>query len=128
MSAYPNDVRMFYAADLGPTRDLPLTAAGSAQIPDVDGALEPGRYLVQVFADAGGKPVDRCWLKFGKFVAGETLTATAAPPSYIVDPDGAYVFEIVIRGGYNDRLAGLVEAAGADHTVYLTRIDRGSAR
>jgi hypothetical protein len=125
MSARGDDLMMFYAADLGISRKLNITNAASAQIADADGALAPGRYLVQVFATAGGKPVDRCWLRFGKFETGGTITATTDVPSFPVDPDGVFVFELNVRPGYNDRLAGIVAAAGAAHTVYVTRIDHG---
>lgn len=125
MGARGDDLMAFYAADLGITRKLEITNAASAQITDADGAIEPGRYLIQVLLGTGGKPTARCWLRFGKFVAAGTITATIAVPSFPVDPEGVYVFELNVRQGYNDRFAGIVAAAGAAHTVYFTRIDHG---
>lgn len=114
----------FYDADIGETLVVALTGA-SAQTSDAQGALSPGRWLVQVV-----DPTNRTWIRFGPFVAAGTLTAVAAqgPQRIPIDPDGMVrAFEILIRPNHNDRVAGIVESGGTA-TLWLTKISRAIKR
>lgn len=120
MGAFGDDVMRFYAADLGATEVVAVTAASSTP----STKLLPGRYLVQLLSQVSGKPSARGWLKAGPFSLTTPPVATAAAPSYPADPDGAYIFELVVRAGYNDQIAAIMTAAAAAHEMYITRIDR----
>lgn len=108
MGARPDDLLAFYQSDLGRARVLPLTAA-SAQIDDDDGPLEPGRYLF-IFRGAAGQ---WGWFKLGAFEKGTPMDDAGIENGFPLSVDSIQAIEVNIRRGHNDRVAGILEAAGA---------------
>lgn len=121
MAAHADDLRHFYAADIGDTLYLQGVAAG-AQLADTVGALRPGRYLIQVrnFSVAGSL----CWIHVGKFTVGVTLTMAAAAGSRRVPlSEDIPAIEYNARTGESDRIGAFTSAGTCD--VYITRVSAG---
>jgi len=114
-----DDALYFYAADLGITHALEVTATAS-QLPDVVGALRPGRYLIHAVERVPAKTV--VWIRTGKFVLGAALDIAAAPPWFPLRVDGIVAIEINVRKGHNDRIAAITDGGSA--TLYVTRVSR----
>lgn len=114
-----DDVIAYYAGTLGFTRALDVGPT-STMIPDAEGALEPGRYLVQLLdCSASGM---KAWLAFGAFARAGTVVAAAGPPHFPLGPRGLIALEFNVRKGDNDRVA--VIGDGGTARLYLTRISR----
>lgn len=120
MGEQGQDAIAFFAADVEETRALSLSTS-SAQIPDVDGPLPPGRYML-LLRDTDVS--DWTWIKFGKFVTGGTITATVGPGAdkLPLSRQAIIGFEINITPGRNDRIAAINESGGG--TLYMIRISR----
>jgi hypothetical protein len=120
MAEQGQDAVAFFAASVEETRELSLSTS-SAQISDINGALQPGRYLLLLRdTDVSGWT----WIKFGKFVKGGTLTATVGPGVTTLPLSRAAIigFEVNINAGENDRIAAVNEVGGG--TLYMIRISR----
>ena len=111
----------FYAADLGFTHGIALTTS-PGQIPDVDGALVPGRWLLHV-ANVPSKAT--VWIKMGKFEKGSVLDVVAAVPNFPMSPAGIMALEVNVREGVNDQVVALVAGTGnPTANLYITLISR----
>lgn len=114
-----DDALYFYAADLGPTRALAVNAV-AGQLPDVDGPLVPGRYLLHVVDQAPGRVVT--WVRTGKFEKGVNLDISAGVPWFPLRADGMVALEVHVRKGHNDRIAAITDTGSS--TLYITRVSR----
>jgi hypothetical protein len=112
----------FFAADLGETRELSATTTG-AQTTDTDGALEPGRYLIQIVDATAGAIV---WIIRGRFERGAPLSLSAGPgPARIpLSTQALVAIETHVREGDSDRIGAITNTGVA--TVYLTRVSTGA--
>jgi len=120
MAEQGQDAIAFFAASVEETRALTLSAS-SAQIPDNDGALPPGRYLL-LLRDT--EVSSWTWIQFGPFVKGGTVTATvgAGVDKLPLSRQAIIGFEVNINAGENDRIAAINESGGG--TLYMIRISR----
>lgn len=114
-----DDVIAYYASTIGFTRALGVSAI-SAQVPDEQGPLEPGRWLLQLLDRQSA--ATRAWLAFGPFRRGEPLVAVVGPPYFPMSGRGLIALEFNVRRGDNDRVAAVAENGTA--TLYLTRLSR----
>lgn len=123
MSANATDERLFFQAAIGGSLRVALTIA-SAQTSDAQGALPPGKYLVQFLGLTGV-----AWIRANKFVPGETITAVVpgvipAPGDRVnefpIDPAIARSFTLHVRNGINDRIAAILSAGTA--TMIITKL------
>ena len=109
----------FYEAVIEETRSLDVTAAGE-ETPDDDGALTPGRYLVQFF-QTSGPTTAICWLHVGVFKEG-VLGPTAEPGNkrFPLSASSIIAIEFNVMTDENDRIAGIMsEGAG---TLFISRV------
>lgn len=106
------DQRMFFECTLGDTITLPCVGGSSEELL---GALEEGRYLVQVL-DIGS---ERVWVRHG--VHGSTVAAAAAP-SFPMDALGVLAFEINVKRGNGMPNSIAVFCANAGPEIHVTRI------
>jgi hypothetical protein len=113
-----DDAVAFYAAKLGPTTLL-ASGVAAAQTPDADGALVPGRYLVQI-ANIVGAGVT--WIKMVPFVKGQTETLAVGVPAFPMQAGGVTSFTVNVLLNVNDRVVSVTSAGTSN--VYLTRISR----
>jgi hypothetical protein len=113
------DLAAFFAAELGRTRKLALTVA-SAQTPDTEGALPPGRYLLQI-ADLSSASA-KVFIRARPFVAGDTVTAVADAPDFPLHLAGLVAIEFHVRKGYNDRIAAILTAGTGN--LFITEVSR----
>lgn len=113
----------FFAAAIEETRLIAASPA-SASFPDADGALVPGRYLIQILGASASSVV--VWIQMGKFEKGVPLTASVGPGLKRVplSPSGIIAIEVNVVKEDNDRIA--VVTAGGTASVYITRISRGA--
>jgi hypothetical protein len=114
------DDNAFFAASLGATRKLSVSTTPS-QLPDADGPLPPGRYLVHV-VDYQPPGKTRVWWRVGKFEKGDTLPIAAGVPYFPFRVDGIGAMEINVREGFDDRIAAVTDTGTA--TLFITRISR----
>lgn len=121
MGARGDDLLDFYRSDLGNARILALTNV-SAQTPDAAGPLPPGRYILLIRAVAG----QWAWVRTEPFVKTATVTA-AVNTGFPLSPDGLLAVEFNVRKGHNDRIAGILEAAGSA-TLYILPLAKSAAR
>lgn len=117
--ARADDVIAFYAAELGITRKLACGVA-SAQLPDSEGALSPGRYLLQI-ADLSA-PTAKVYVRGRPYIAAGTVTAVASVPDFPLHLSGLVAFEFNVRKGYNDRIAAITTAGTAN--LFITLVSR----
>jgi hypothetical protein len=122
-AARGDDAIAFYAADIGETRELAVTAAG-IQSPDAEGALTKGRWLIQAYDFSTPNVV--VWISSGPFVKGSPLTLTTGPGARRVplSPRTLVAIETNVVKGASDRI-GAITTAGTV-TLWLTRISRGA--
>lgn len=126
MAANPDDMNDFYGADLGRTRALSAGAgapvsSGGASPADPEGALPPGKYLIQAQAPSGGGASDHVFIDAVPFKKGDTAwntMAAAAPATPLIRG----WIEIHVRPGHNDRIVARTSAGST--TVYITQISR----
>ena len=111
----------FYAADVGYTYVLPLTT-GLSTLPAVDGALVPGRYLVQV----GGLTTGAiAWVHFDAYqddppaISNPTGAGRQRVPLMAT---GLIAIETHAVAKYSNRISGIVTSGTA--TLYVTRVSR----
>ena len=116
-----DDDLAFYAADIGETRLVSADALSNQQTTDADGALVPGRWLVQVFPTDSAAKV---WVGFGKFVAAVVLSSPVGPGKQRIPCSGKTIiaFETNVLKGYSDRAVARTTVGTAE--VYLTLISR----
>lgn len=115
-----SDIIADFSSALGFTRKIGATDA-SAQTPDSGGALEPGRYLVQLLNPSAAG--DTCWVIAAPFKRGETIVVTQDAPSFPLQRNGIAQFQFNVLPAVNDRIAVRMDA-GKTGTVYITRISR----
>jgi hypothetical protein len=113
----------FYEAAIEETRELSVTDAGE-NLDEDDGALRPGRYLIQFLQSSGpGGPVTAtCWVHVGPWKNGP-LTPTLGPgPRRIpLSANGIAAVETHVLADYSDRIAAIMTAA-ATGILYITRV------
>lgn len=109
----------FFAANLGHTYELSFDANG-ANLSDAQGALVPGRYLIQLRMNGNGY----AWVSVGKWVAAAPIPTPAAPPAFPMSNAGIVAVEFHVRQGVNDRLAARTESGSAK--LYATRVSYGA--
>lgn len=110
-----SDDLAFFAAALGPTIELEADVTGDQTSDDV-GALEPGRYLVQLRATVD----DITWITVGPFVKGDPITAHNDVPAFPLSRIGLMAVEFHVRKGLNDRVAA--RTAAGTSSVYITKV------
>jgi hypothetical protein len=117
-----DDALYYFAANLGRTRKLVVSIA-AIQLPDADGPLTPGRYLIHVddFSPPGKQKI---WVRMGKFEKGKTLAVAADVPHFPMSLTGIMGIEVHVRKGDNDRLAAISSEGSA--AVYITQVSRGA--
>lgn len=115
----------FYEAAIEETRSLAVTA-GFTQLSDEDGALVPGRYLVQLAAASSDTAF--CWVHVGEFVKTESLGGTAGPgrARFPLSRSTVVAVEFHVIGGYSDRL-GAIMSAGTG-TLYVSRVSTATPK
>jgi hypothetical protein len=119
-----DDALYYYAANLGLTQAIAVTAT-PAQTSDIEGALTPGRYLLQI-ADVSNSGTT-IWVRTGKFEKGVALSMVAGVPWFPMKPGGVIAIEINVRKGDNDRIAAVASGPGTPlGTLYVTQISRGA--
>ena len=112
----------FYEADIGGTFVISASTTLANAPSDVEGALPPGRYLVQAisFSDATAT----CWLHVGRFESGTPLVPgndiAAGTQRFPLHGDAMPAIEFNVLTGHNDRVAVVTSAGTA--TVYLSRV------
>lgn len=116
-----DDAIYFYAANLGRTTALAVSVV-SAQTPDSEGALPPGRYLLHLGDDVASTTI--VWVTAGPFTKGGTLTAVAAVPLFPMSTARIVTIEINVRKGDNDRIAAIASAGAG--TLFVTQVSRGA--
>lgn len=114
MVAHANDLRYFYAAALGRSEELAITAAGDTEVAE---ALPSGRYLLHIL-DATG----RIYVQQGLF--GDNTLAAAAAPAFPMDNDGIKAIEIVVLEGAELNSIAARAVAGVTATLVITKISR----
>jgi hypothetical protein len=116
------DALAFYAADLGLTRAISCSIA-SAQLPDKDGALVPGRYVLHI---SDVVPTSKkIWVRTGKFEKGSALSITAGIPWFPMQLGGIVAFEFNVLKDYSDQVAAIMAGPGNPSAIlYVTRISR----
>lgn len=114
MGAFADDRLDYFAAELGPAQAVSLIAASST----ASEKLKPGRYLVQII-NAGA---NRAWLRVGPWSASSPVSATASVPSTPFGAGGPNAFEVAVRPGHSDQIAGIMAAGTA--TLILTPLSR----
>lgn len=124
MSGNSTDERLFFRAGIGASIRLGLDGS-SRQIPDVNGAIPPGKYVVQFLGLTA-----IAWVRSAPFVKGETITAavpaglaagaTDTPNEFPVDAAISTSFLLHVRSGINDRLAVILSAGTA--TMVMTQL------
>lgn len=109
----------FYEAAIEETHRLDVTATYS-QLPDVDGPLRPGRYLIQLFNPSNDTAV--CWVHVGKFEKAVSLAGTAGPGVRRVplSKQAIIAIETHVLVGHSDRI-GAIMSAGTG-TLFVTRV------
>lgn len=107
----------FFAATLGRTIGIACSAV-AAQIPDEEGALPAGRYLLHI-ADVTPK-VAKLWVATGKFEEAVAIAVAAAPPHFPMHLAGIVALELNVRRGFNDRIAAIMSVGTG--TLYITKI------
>ena len=114
MVAHANDLRYFYSAAIGRSEELSITDAGSTEVAE---PLPPGRYLVHIISATG-----RIYVRQG--LHGDNV-ATAAQPSFPMEPNGIKAIETVVPagGGEIDSISGRA-LAGITATLVVTKISR----
>lgn len=128
MAAHGDDLRYFYAEDIGETIELAVPDATSTQLRTE--ALQPGRYALRIVTFGAATSV---WVSQG--VNGSVTAAAAAPSMQFVahnEPPAlnwpVLIFMVRASGvGRNpadqrDQLAFYAEGSGA--TVQVTKISR----
>lgn len=116
MGARPDDELDFYDADIGRTIEVGLTTV-AAQTTDAEGALSPGRYLIQVTTSSD---TDIAWMKVAPFVKGGTADVAAAVPNMPFRIVKA--IEYNVRKGASDRIEGIMGTGTG--TLTITKISR----
>ena len=114
MGAFADDRLDYFAAELGPAQAVSLIAGGST----ASEKLKPGRYLAQII-DAGA---NRAWLRIGPWSATSPVTATASVPSTPFGAGGPNAFEVNVRPGHSDQIAGIMAAGTC--SLILTPLSR----
>jgi hypothetical protein len=116
--------KAFYEAAIEETFGATATSASLTNVnTDDDGALVPGRYLLQ----AAGTlvPGQTLWVHRGRFTAGTALSpiggAAVAGPARFPLTATIVALEFHVLGGYSDRIAVQL-GSGSDVTVYLSRV------
>lgn len=109
----------FYAADLGPTRRLSVSTT-PAQLPDEDGPLLPGRYVL--FVDDMDASFTKAWVRLGAFIKGAVLPVQADVPWFPLSATGLVFIEFHVREKVNDRVAAVTGAGTAN--LYISLISR----
>lgn len=109
-----------FTAALGFTRKLAATQVAS-QTSDADGALEPGRYLVQLINPSAADAI--AWLRAVPFVKTETVAVDQDAPSFPLQRNALVSVQFNALRGVSDRVAVRMSAA-ATGTLYITRISR----
>lgn len=118
-----DDAIYYYAANLGLTRALSVTAAG-VQLLDVDGPLVPGRYLLHLGTVSTSAVI---WVRAGKFEKGTPLDIAAGVPHFPMSPSRILAIEVNVRKEDNDRIAAIAAGPGTPTGVlYITQISRGA--
>lgn len=124
MAANPDDQLDYFASDLGPTRTLAVVAANmvssaGASPADPDGALPPGKYLLQRGAPGGA---DVMFIDAIPFVKGDTswTALSAAAPRMPLIRDSIVLH---VRKGHNDRIIARV-TGGAGAALHITQVSR----
>lgn len=122
-AARGDDAIAFYAADLGETRALAATTSGD-QTTDVDGALVPGRYLIQIVNVSDSAAI--VWIHAGAFEKGKPITLAAGPGRRRapLSTQSVVAIETNVLKGDSDRIGAITTVGTA--TVYVTRISRGA--
>lgn len=111
----PKDDVAFYAATLGRTRKVVITAAGE-QLSDDEGALPAVRHLIHL--DISGNNV--AWISVGPFKKGVQISRPADIPALPMQATTLLMFEYNVRKGVNDRIAGRM--ANGTATLYITEV------
>ncbi len=132
MSAHADDLRHWYAEDLGDSRELALSNTTAALT-----KLEPGRYIVRVRSVATAVDL---WLRFGD---EDVVAATAVPSTHfsvggtiLTAADQRALNEVLMRfivrrsPGYDGRktaksrvaIAGILDAGTA--VLVVTKVSR----
>lgn len=115
-----DDSLAYFAATLGRTRALDVTAAAS-QLLDKDGALLAVRHLLHI---ADVSPTNRViWVRTGKFEKGVILSITPGLPWFPMSLGGCSAIEINVRKEYDDQIAAVLSGAGSG-ILYITEISR----
>ena len=117
-----DDAIYFFAASLGLTRRLVVTDI-PAQLPDEDGALVPGRYLLHI-AELSANAKQITWVRTGKF--GTTVPVAADVPAFPMSLASIMAVELNVRKGANDQIAAVNDLLGTTTNLYITQISRGS--
>lgn len=124
MAANPDDQQDYFAADVGPTRTLAVVAANmvssaGATPADPEGALPPGKYLLQRGAPGGA---DVMWIDAIPFKKGDAAWTglSAAAPRMPLIRDSLVIH---VRKGHNDRIVARV-TGGVGAALHITQISR----
>jgi len=127
MAAHADDVRYYYAEDIGDTIELTLAGAGATEQLR-DAALEPGRYSLRVVSWG---TCTQLWVRQG--ANGDVMAAAAAPsmrfnPPTDVGFTNAPLITFMVRPGTRDGKPASDQlafwAVTAVCTVQVTKISR----
>lgn len=117
-----DDDRAFYHASIGITFALLAVGVAGAQTSDDDGALLPGRYLIQVgnFSD----PAALCWIHVGAWEESSPLAlgAVAGRKRVPFVQGGLIAIETNVLTGDSDRIGAQSSIGTCD--VYITKVSR----
>lgn len=119
MAGRADDELDFFNADMGPTTLVNLSTT-AAQTTDADGALPPGRYLLQVIGLATNAVA---FVKQVPFKKTETVALIAAPPAFPFAATTA--IEVNVRKDFSDRIVGRCDTGTAK--LYITQLSRAPA-